>query len=178
MLESCINRYNTSYVCVDNYSYSAIFVNQNNAYLISPKLSSTYAYNTKMQLREKDILFLDGIVFTKEDEFEVKLLQNFMKDFGNPTIYVPKGHIAIANLKSSLVTYVEYDDGINLQGNIYLNINNDLTNIVVCDTCFAFASRDYNIVDFDGVVDYLIYDGQQQNGSIKIINDTQYIKLG
>ena len=178
MLEGSITRYNTSYVCVDNDNFGAVFVNQNCNYLVSPKLSSTYSYIAKRQLRESDILSLEGIVFTKEDDFEVKLLQNFMKDFGEPTIYVPAGHSAIPNLISSRVNYVEYDKGVLLEGNIYLNVENNLTTILIRDTSFAFAGKDYNIADFEGFVDFVIYSGQQQNENVKIINDSQYIKLG
>ncbi len=182
MLANGIGQYNTSYAYFGEFGNSAVFVNQNKNYLVSPKLSSTYAYNTKRELRQKDILNIDGIIFTKDDNFEVKLLQNFMKDFGSPMIYVPKGHPAIANLKSTQIDFVEYDDGVILDGNIYICIDNvfgdSLTSIVICDTCFAFAGKDFDITNDSNAYDYLVYNGQMQSDNDKIITDTRYIKLG
>lgn len=178
MLGDGIIGYNTSYAAIDNYNYSAVFVNQNKNYIVSPRLSSTYSYNTKQDLKKKNILSLDGIVFTNEDKFEVKLLQNFMEDFGSPMIYVPSGHSSIANLASSKICFIEYDEGVLLGGSVYLSIDNGLTSLVVCDTSFAFAGKKYNITDFTGFADYLIYSGQMQSDTKNIVNDTQYIKLG
>ena len=182
MLANGIGQYNTSYAYFGEFGNSAVFVNQNKNYLVSPKLSSTYAYNTKRELRQKDILNINGIIFTKDDNFEVKLLQNFMKDFGSPMIYVPKGHPAIANLKSTQIAFIEYDDGVILDGNIYICIDNvfgdNLTSIVICDTCFAFAGEDFDITNDSNAYDYLVYNGQMQSDNDKIITDTRYIKLG
>ena len=183
MLVSGVNNFNTTYAYFDCYSYSAVINCQNNAYLVSPNLSSSLSYLTKKSLRQKDILSLSGIIFTSGDDFEVKPLQNFLKDFDTPKVYVPKGHSAIPNLKSSKVDFVEYDDGVLLNGNVYLNkwgvSNQSLTLLSVKGKSFAFSDKGFDMSILDFEVDYMLYDGDQTSENIgKIINNSKYIKIG
>lgn len=138
---------------------------------------------TRQSLKNKEVFKLEAIVFVSNDKFEVKLLQNFMKDFGSPVVYVPVGHEAIPNLKSSKVSFVEYEEGIALNGNMYLSRQDvdggSITNISVNDIVFGFAGKNSNLQLIDYKIDYLCYDKAIQSENIKeIINDTKYIKLG
>ncbi len=160
---------NQAFAYFDTEIYACVLVDGNSNYLISPDISKTNNYNIKDSLKSKNIISLDGIIFTQEDDFEVKLLQNFLRYFDGAKVYIPAGHKASANLKSSKVDFVEYKDSFVISNNIQLSTNafsdGVLTNIAFKNKIITFASN-INIEDFEKInynIDYLVYEEMFDN---------------
>ena len=166
---TAITNANQSFAHFDTEIYACVLVDGNSNYLISPDISRTNNYNIKDALKSKNIISLEGIIFTHEDDFEVKQLQNFLRYFDNVKVYIPVGHKSCANLKSSKVDYVEYSDGLVISKNLQLSTttlgDGILTNVVFKNKVIAFAD---NIVveDFEKInynIDYLVYEEMFDN---------------
>ncbi len=158
-----------SFAYFDTEIYDCILVDGNNNYLISPDISKTNNYNIKDSLKSKNIIFLKGIIFRQKDNFEVKQLQNFLRYFDDVVVYIPAGHKACANLKSSKVDFVEYGDNLVINKNLQLSTSvlgdGFLTNIVFKNKIITFVSN-INIEDFEKInynIDYLVYEEMFDN---------------
>ena len=164
-------------------THDCVIVSGDDSYLVGAKISKSYNYQISQSLTNNKINSLSGLIITKDDNIEVKYLQNFLLNYPGATVYVPSGHSMIDNLISSRVEYVVYDEGIFLEGNIFLSAktvnHKTFTNVSVNGYHFIFGAdklvtEDFDMLDYS--VDYLCYKNQITSQNInKTISDKIYI---
>ena len=91
-----------------NSGYTSLITTQDNKVCLVD-IDTNNLYTISQSLKDKKINKVDAIIFTNSKTFQLKGLSKFIKDYNNPTLYLPTSHPSINNLKLSNFNVVIVD---------------------------------------------------------------------